>query len=118
AQVAGAGRAPQVCALMAQALQSLEQALREGGQAALSELALLPSGLQAQLLAFGQPAQALPEALAQRFDLRGSLHGLVEAQARRTPQALALVSDDERVSYAELDALAGRLAAQIAPHLR
>ncbi|MGM9517039.1 condensation domain-containing protein, partial [Roseateles sp. DB2] len=32
AQVAGRGRAQEVCALMAQALESLEQALREGGQ--------------------------------------------------------------------------------------
>ncbi|HVF42738.1 MAG TPA: amino acid adenylation domain-containing protein [Pyrinomonadaceae bacterium] len=39
-----------------------------------------------------------------------SLHGLVERQARLTPDAPALVAGSERVSYAELNARANRLA--------
>ncbi|MBB2488146.1 amino acid adenylation domain-containing protein, partial [Mitsuaria sp. WAJ17] len=117
AQVAGRGRAQDVCALMAQALSSLEQALREGGQGELSALAVLPPAQEERLHGFGQPAQALSAELAQRFDECGSLHGLVQAQAQRCPQALALVDEQEQLSYAELDALTHRLAAHIAPHL-
>ncbi|MGM9517051.1 amino acid adenylation domain-containing protein, partial [Roseateles sp. DB2] len=54
----------------------------------------------------------------QRFDERGSLHGLIQAQARRNPQALALVDEQEQLSYGELDALTDRLAAQIAAPLQ
>ncbi|GAA2559946.1 hypothetical protein GCM10010423_72810 [Streptomyces levis] len=40
----------------------------------------------------------------------GTLHELFEQQARRTPDALALLGDDTRVSYGELDAAANQLA--------
>ena len=55
-----------------------------------------------------------PAALAELA--RGGLHGLFERQARRTPQAVAVVCGDEQLSYAALDeradALARRLRAQ------
>jgi amino acid adenylation domain-containing protein len=38
------------------------------------------------------------------------LHELFEAQARETPHAVALVQDDRRLTYAELNAQANRLA--------
>jgi amino acid adenylation domain-containing protein len=40
-----------------------------------------------------------------------TLHGLFEAQARRTPDALALVHGERRVTYRELDAMADGIAA-------
>src|SRR5262249_36503869 len=40
----------------------------------------------------------------------GLLHQLFEQQARRTPEATALVAADVRLTYAELDAAADRLA--------
>ncbi|MGX1560733.1 amino acid adenylation domain-containing protein [Streptomyces sp. NPDC055506] len=43
----------------------------------------------------------------------GTLHGLFERQARRTPEAVALISGEERLSYADLDAAADRLARQL-----
>ena len=41
------------------------------------------------------------------------VHELVEAQAARTPQACAVVHDDGRLTYAELDASANRLARRL-----
>ncbi len=38
------------------------------------------------------------------------LHELIEAQAERTPHAVALISDDERLSYHELNCRANQLA--------
>ncbi len=40
----------------------------------------------------------------------GSIHGLFEAQAARTPGSVALVADERTLTYAELDAEANRLA--------
>ncbi|XXY13216.1 amino acid adenylation domain-containing protein [Sorangium sp. So ce216] len=44
---------------------------------------------------------------------QGTLHGLFEAQARRTPDATALVSGTTRLSYRELDARANGVAQQL-----
>ncbi|MEV4583365.1 amino acid adenylation domain-containing protein, partial [Nonomuraea jabiensis] len=44
----------------------------------------------------------------------GSLAGLVEAQAARTPDAVAVVCEGVEVTYAELDGRAGRLARALA----
>ncbi|HSU82842.1 MAG TPA: amino acid adenylation domain-containing protein, partial [Thermoanaerobaculia bacterium] len=41
------------------------------------------------------------------------LHELVEAQAARTPDAPAVIAEDGELTYAELDALAGRLARRL-----
>jgi amino acid adenylation domain-containing protein len=47
------------------------------------------------------------------YDGPRTLHGLVAEQARRTPEAIAVVQGAERVSYRELDERAGRLAAAL-----
>ncbi|GHH88233.1 hypothetical protein GCM10018793_67110 [Streptomyces sulfonofaciens] len=50
---------------------------------------------------------------ARAYDLTAPLHVLVARQARRTPDAVAVVFEDRRLSYAELDAAAGRLARRL-----
>ena len=42
-----------------------------------------------------------------------TLHALIEAQARRTPEALALAFEGEALTYAELERRASRLAAEL-----
>jgi amino acid adenylation domain-containing protein/non-ribosomal peptide synthase protein (TIGR01720 family) len=42
-----------------------------------------------------------------------TLHGLFERRAQRTPDAVAVVYEDERLSYAELNERAGRLASYL-----
>src|SRR6185369_5109713 len=70
--------------------------------ARLSALPLLTAAEQAQLAAWNDTA---PLAGA---DLR--LHDLVAAQAARTPDAEAVVGEEERLTYAELMARASQLA--------
>ncbi|HEV2148332.1 MAG TPA: amino acid adenylation domain-containing protein [Longimicrobiaceae bacterium] len=67
------------------------------------EVALLPAGERAQVLeGFNDTARSYPR--------ESCVHQLFEAQAARTPDAVALVCGDERLRYAELERRANRLA--------
>ncbi|WP_164018755.1 non-ribosomal peptide synthetase [Pyxidicoccus trucidator] len=62
-----------------------------------------------------EPAERLAERLARWNDTRAgypdvSVHGLFEQQAARTPDSVALRAGSERVTYAELERRANRLA--------
>ncbi|MFJ1596419.1 amino acid adenylation domain-containing protein [Streptomyces sp. NPDC088261] len=59
------------------------------------------AGVPARVAAYNTTALALPE---------GSLHDLFAAQAARTPDAVALVHEDHRLTYRELDHAANALA--------
>ena len=48
--------------------------------------------------------------------MRGLLQDLVTGQARRRPDAIAIVSDTHRLAYAELDAASERLARVLIEH--
>jgi amino acid adenylation domain-containing protein len=73
-------------------------------EARLSELPLLTRPERAQLVAEWNDTNALFPAAGAR------LHELFEAQARRAPEAVALVFEGEELGYRELDARANRLA--------
>ncbi|MCC4598321.1 amino acid adenylation domain-containing protein, partial [Xanthomonas campestris pv. phormiicola] len=94
--------AERVAAMLLQALQALLQALEQAPDTALHALDLLPADERARL----QPLTATAVDLAGT----GYLHRQIEAQAHRTPQAIALVEEHVELSYAQLDARANRLA--------
>ena len=69
----------------------------------ISELPLLPDWERERLLVrWNETAKPYPQA--------ASLHSLFEAQAERTPEAVALVADEECLTYRELNRRANRLA--------
>ncbi|MEU6222029.1 amino acid adenylation domain-containing protein, partial [Streptomyces sp. NPDC047022] len=95
----------QVCALVHTCLGNLVAALEEAPDSRLSAVTVLdPVGTDRVLAEWNatdrQPAPAaVPE--------------LFEAQAARTPDAVAVVAGDVEMSYAELDARANRLARRL-----
>ncbi|HEX3526029.1 MAG TPA: amino acid adenylation domain-containing protein, partial [Thermoanaerobaculia bacterium] len=69
----------------------------------LPELPLLSAAERHQLLAEWNDTRAV-------YPLDACLHELFERQAERTPEAVAVVADDARLSFGELNARANRLA--------
>jgi surfactin family lipopeptide synthetase C len=83
-------------------LQSLLQGIAAGPEKTLSDLKLLCEAEERQLLVgWNQTRVSFP---------RRCLHELFEEQARKTPDATALVSEEGRLTYAELNRKANRLA--------
>ncbi|MFJ5104713.1 amino acid adenylation domain-containing protein [Streptomyces sp. NPDC088554] len=85
--------------------QTLRRALDAPG-APLRELTMVTDTDRTALARLGHRDAPLPDA-------EDTLHGLFEQQARRTPDAVALVSGEERLSYGELGTRAERLARQL-----
>lgn len=84
-------------------LQTLLEAISEDPDRAVAELPMLPNAERAQLLLewSGAPVGPGPDAC---------IHHFFEAQAERTPDAVALVFEEEQLTYGELNARANRLA--------
>jgi amino acid adenylation domain-containing protein len=75
----------------------------------LSDLPLLlPEERQQLLTEWNDTATAYPEG--------APLHRLIEEQVERKPEAPAATFEDRHLTYAELDRLAGRLAAELRTH--
>ncbi len=72
----------------------------------VAELELLTADERARLLAHGTGA-------ARAFPAERCVHELVREQAARTPGAIAVAADGERLTYAELEARAEALAARL-----
>ncbi|RYF14633.1 MAG: amino acid adenylation domain-containing protein, partial [Comamonadaceae bacterium] len=69
----------------------------------VQEIAVMPAAERQQVL------HGLNDTAVRREAVQ-SVHGLFEAQAARTPDAVAVVFGDEALSYAQLNAAANRLA--------
>ncbi|MFD0727554.1 non-ribosomal peptide synthetase [Lysobacter brunescens] len=90
-------------------LQTLLAAAVADPACRIDQIAILPDDeRQRMLVEWNRTTRALPP--------QATLHGLFEAQAARTPQAVAVVQGDAVVSYAELDAQAGAVAARLRAH--
>ncbi|MEQ4341334.1 amino acid adenylation domain-containing protein, partial [Pseudomonas syringae] len=98
--------AQRVCNYMQTALESLVEALEHAPQAPLHSLSILPEQERHQLIVEFN-------ATALDYPVEQTLHGLLEAQVERTPQAVAVVHGDVRLSYCELNNRANQLAHQL-----
>ena len=103
AQVSLRGAAQRVCGYMQTALEHLVAALEDETETAIRSIDILPQGERRQLLEeWNDTARPLPEGT--------TLPELFEAQVARTPDAVAVVFEDECLTYGELNARANRLA--------
>ncbi|WP_085707327.1 non-ribosomal peptide synthetase [Pseudomonas sp. B35(2017)] len=95
--------AAKVCGYMQQALTALVDALEQSPQQPLNRLAVLPDEERRQVLSGLNAAEI-------GHDLERTVHALFEARAQRSPLAVAVQCGGQRLSYAELDGQANRLA--------
>ncbi|MDY8026340.1 condensation domain-containing protein, partial [Paenibacillus polymyxa] len=91
--------------LAAHYLQLLESILRNPS-ASIAELGILTPAEKEQILGAFNPAQ--PEAAP-----AAAFHRLFEEQAERTPEAAAVVYENDRLTYAELNERANRVGATL-----
>ncbi|RML34399.1 AMP-binding protein, partial [Pseudomonas syringae] len=95
--------AQRICGYMHTALDQLIQALEQASTAPLDSLSILPADERERLLVgFNDTALDYPQ--------QQTIHGLFEAQVERTPEALAVVHGEQRLTYRELNEQANRLA--------
>ncbi|WP_445497013.1 amino acid adenylation domain-containing protein [Photorhabdus sp. SF281] len=95
-----------VCDYMQQALESLVAALEQAPETPVRMLEILPETERHLLLkTWNATETAYTDQLC--------IHQLFEQQAEKTPDATALIYEEQAVSYAELNAGANRLAHQL-----
>ncbi|HEX2078241.1 MAG TPA: amino acid adenylation domain-containing protein [Longimicrobium sp.] len=82
--------------------RTLLEGIAANPDAPLSRLPVMPAGEAAQLSAWNATGRDYPGTEC--------IHELIAKQAAATPDAVAVVFEDERVTYAELDRRANRLA--------
>ncbi|WP_099115050.1 non-ribosomal peptide synthetase, partial [Xenorhabdus miraniensis] len=95
-----------ICGYMQQALESLADALEHTPEMPVRALEILPEAERTLLLNIWNGTKtAYPESLC--------IHQLFEQQAQKTPETTALEYQGQRLSYAELNTRANRLAHQL-----
>ncbi|MEZ2148236.1 amino acid adenylation domain-containing protein, partial [Bradyrhizobium sp. DN5] len=103
AQVTEGVSADRVCGYMQRALEQLSEALERAPNTPVRELDILPPDERAYLSEeLNRTAVTYPE--------QQCIHELFEAHVRQAPDAVAVVYQDQRVSYGELNAHANQLA--------
>ncbi|MCS0463813.1 AMP-binding protein, partial [Rhizobium favelukesii] len=103
AQVAEPISADRVCGYMQRALEQLADALEYAPNRPVRELDILPADERTYLLEdLNRTAATYPSDRC--------IHQLFEAQVRRAPDAVALVFEEQSISYGALNARANRLA--------
>jgi len=100
---------PQTIERMAQHWQHLLHAIVADASQRIGDLALLDSGEQQANIAAWNPARV-------EFPATQSIHHLIEQQVERTPEAMAVVFDQQSLSYRQLNQRANRLAHQLIEH--
>ncbi len=91
-------------------LRTLLEAMPGHAGNSISDLPMLPREERMHLLTFKHPSPS-PHAHTEQH---ATLHDLFAAQARRTPDATALVQGDKRITYAQLDARTNAVAIHLA----
>lgn len=102
AQVRAALDPARLCHFMHRALEQLAGALRDPAHRAVRTLDVLPESELLQLRAWNETQASYPH--------RRCIQELFEEQAARSPEAVALVCDEQQLTYSELNAAANRLA--------
>ena len=92
--------------------ENLLESLAKNPKRRLGELAMLADGERQQLLALGRGAQRTDFDMSQSADVQ-PMHRVFESWVERTPDAVAAVCGDERLTYAELHGRAQRLAGHL-----
>nr|WP_275949028.1 AMP-binding protein [Bradyrhizobium septentrionale] len=95
--------ADRICGYMQQTLAQLAAALERAPNTPVRELDILPADERTYLL------EELNRTAAP-YPVEQCIHELFEAQVRQAPNAVAVVYQDQRVSYGELNARANQLA--------
>ncbi|QXH44672.1 amino acid adenylation domain-containing protein [Pseudomonas xanthosomatis] len=103
AQVPAKVGAARVCQQMQAVLEGLVQALERQPDLPVQRLNVVPvQERERLLLGFNATAAA--------YDLEQTVHGLIEAQVQRSPEAIAVRGEEGELSFAQLNAKANRLA--------
>ena len=92
-----------ICDYMQTALEQLADALEQAPDQPLNRLPIL-DGAERQRVLYDLNVTGTAD------DLEQTVHAMFEAQVQRTPQAIALQAGEQRLTYAELNAQANRLA--------
>jgi amino acid adenylation domain-containing protein len=103
AQVQGEVRARRVCQYMQATLESLVTALEANPDMPVSRLQVLPNEERRHLLYELNATEV-------EYPRDKCVHELFEEQVEKTPDAVAVVFEEEELSYGELNARANRLA--------
>ncbi|HEX9935555.1 MAG TPA: amino acid adenylation domain-containing protein, partial [Longimicrobium sp.] len=103
AQVAAPAQAERVCRMMHTALAGLVEALEAAPGRAIGSIDVLPEAERRQVVEEWNATDA-------EYPAGACIHELFEAQAERTPGAVAVVFEGEELTYAELNRRANRLA--------